>query len=367
MPSYEKNAKSGLWSVRFHENKRHKRLSGFKTKREAQQGYYDYISRPKVKQTEIEVIERPTEEASEDSIKFEELVEEFLLFEKSRIKASSYYDLSKKIADKILPFFSGVCVTEITALNILDWQSTLSHYSYTYQKDLHTHLACIFNYSEKYHDIPNVMRKVDRPRNLGRKKEMLFWTPEEFNKVIAFVDKPEYNVFFKFLYLTGCRRGEALAITWNDINFEKGTVSIDKNVAYKVGEKGKSYHLTTPKNSSSYRTIGLPDNFLAELQEYKKWQKETKDSQDFAFGGTDPLPPTSIERILTKAAEKAGVKRIRIHDLRHSCASYLIHKGISIVAVSRRLGHSSVKQTLDTYSHMMPEDETLILNTLNAI
>ena len=80
-----------------------------------------------------------------------------------------------------------------------------------------------------------------------------------------------------------------------------------------------------------------------------------------------PLPRTNIDRTLTKAAEAAGVKRIRIHDLRHSCASLLIHKGVSIVAVSRHLGHSTVEQTLNTYSHMLPDDQTMILNTLSTL
>ena len=174
-------------------------------------------------------------------------------------------------------------------------------------------------------------------------------------------------MLIKFLYISGCRRGEALALNWADVNLNNGAVKISKNVAYKVGKNGKSYNITTPKNAGSNRTIYLPSFFLKELKGYKIWQLQKHQDTTFIFGGGDPLPPTSIERALTKGAEKAGVKRIRIHDLRHSCASFLIHKGVSIVAVSRRLGHSSIEQTLNTYSHMMPDDQTMILNTLNSL
>ena len=369
MPSYEKSPKSGLWSVRFRitqENdglSHQKRLSGFKTKREAQYGYEDYISN---KQNSIK--ERPKDDIkSNDEMLFEDLVTRFLEYEKTRIKESSFYDLSHKIANKITPFFSRLQIKDITPIKVLEWQEKLSSYSYRYQKDIRSHLSSIFNFAEKYYDIPNVMKKVDRPRNLEGKKEMLFWSPEEAMKCISNIEKLDYATLIKFLYLSGCRRGEALALHWSDINLTSGLVSISKNIAYKVGKNGKPYEITTPKNAGSNRKIYLPSFFLRELKEYKVWQLQKHEDTTFVFGGPDPLPPTSIERALTKGAEKAGVKRIRIHDLRHSCASFLIHKGVSIVAVSRRLGHSNIEQTLNTYSHMMPDDQTIILKTLNSL
>ncbi len=103
------------------------------------------------------------------------------------------------------------------------------------------------------------------------------------------------------------------------------------------------------------------------LRDAKEAQKTASEGGPYVFGGKDPFPPTNLERTLTKAAAAAGVKRIRIHDLRHSCASLLIHKGVTIVAVSRHLGHTTVEQTLNTYSHMMPDDRTMILKTLSSV
>ena len=226
-----------------------------------------------------------------------------------------------------------------------------------------THLSLIFGYAERYHDITNIMRKVDKPRNLEPKKEMLFWSPEEFSLFIEKVEREDYALLFRFLYLSGCRRGEALALTWKDVDLKRGTVSITKSVSNKAHDEGKSYTITTPKNAGSNRTVTIPP-FLCDML---KAQKNAQEGGQYVFGGEDPLPPTNIERTLTKAAAAAGVKRIRIHDLRHSCASLLIHKGVSIVAVSRHLGHTTVEQTLNTYSHMMPDDRTMILRTLTSV
>lgn len=370
MPSYEKNKKSGLWSVRFREispqdgKTANKRLSGFKTKKDAQYGYEDYIA---IQKTATDVIEEEDTAPLPSDMPFSALVSEYLEFKKGRIKESSFYDVEKKINTKILPFFADKLIKDISPLTIMAWQSSLSEYSYAYRKTLVTHLSLIYNYAERYHDIINIMRKVDKPRNLEAKKEMLFWSPEEFSAFIEHVERYDYATLFRFLYLSGCRKGEALALTWEDIDLKKGTVSVSKSFSNKVHDGNKPYAITTPKNAGSNRTVHLPPFFCHLLKEYRMWQKNALQDDKFVFGGADPLPPTNIDRVLAKAATAAGVKKIRIHDLRHSCASLLIHKGVSIVAVSRHLGHSTVEQTLNTYSHMLPDDQEMILRSLSSV
>lgn len=370
MPSYEKNKSSGLWSVRFRESIpndgiHQKRLSGFKTKKEAQYGYEDYISKQQ-KKLEEEVQNKVIEQSPND-MSFSFLVNAYLNFKQNRIKNTSYYDTVKKINKRILPFFFEMKIKEITPAKVVEWQNTISDFSYKYQLNLTNCLISIFNFGEKYYDITNIMKKVDKPRNLEPKKEMQFWTPEEFSKFIEKVEKEPYKQLFKFLFISGCRRGEAAALAWNDFDFKSHTVKISKNVSYKIGENGKSYHITTPKNFGSNRTIALPAFYCEELKKYKLWQSEHFECTDFVFGSTDPLPPSNIDRELKAAAKSADLKIIRVHDLRHSCASYLIHKGISIVAVSHRLGHNNVEQTLNTYSHMLPDDQTMIIRGLDEL
>lgn len=370
MPNYEKR-ESGLWSVRFSEvsledgTVKRPRLSGFKTKKDAQRAYEEHLLEYNKKAEEIKNRVIPKETPGD--VFFYVLIDNYLAFKKTRIKSTSFYDLDKKIKNKVLPFFSKYKVKDITPTLVMEWQLTLSEYSFAYQKTLVNYLASIYNYAERYYDIPNVMKKVDRPRNLEAKKEMQCYSPEEFRKVIKAVENVEYSMYFKMLYLSGCRRGEALALSWNDISFEKGTVKISKTLSYKVGDKNKPYHVGTPKRPSSNRTIALPDFYVNQLKEYKAWQSERYDSAEFVFGGDYPLAPSSIERHLTAAAQKAEVKRIRIHDLRHSCASLLLHKGVTIVALSKHLGHASVKETLDTYSHMLPDDQTMILKSFDVV
>ena len=370
MPSYEKSKSSGLWSVRFREVSsdgltHQKRLSGYKTKKDAQYGYEDYITEQKRLKEETEK-EDPWP-ISPGEMDFDKLLELFLQYKRTRIKDSSYYDLTMKINDKIKPFFTGKAIKDITPDVVLDWQNKLGDYSYAYIKGFVTMLSSILGFGEKYHNTPNAMKKVDRPRNLEPKKEMLIWSPNEFRSFISYVDKKPYEALYRFLFITGCRRGEALALGWDDVDLNEGSVKISKNAVYKVGKEGKSYQITTPKNLSSYRTVIIPRFFCDYLWEYKDWQNNNSVEKTYIFGGKDPLPPTSIERIMTTAANKAGVKRIRVHDLRHSCVSYLIHQGVSIVAVSKRLGHTNIEQTLNTYSHMMPDDYSMVLTALERL
>ena len=371
MPSYEKNKSSGLWSCRFRETDEtgathQKRLSGFPTKREAQYGYEDYI-----KSVEERIKAKKAEEQAAmpdpGNMTFDELYEKFIEFKRTRVKETTLYDLTTKTKSRLLPFFTGKRMKDIKPATVLEWQNSLSEYSYQYKTNLLSFLSSIYAYGEKYHDIPNIINKVDRPRNLEGKKEMRFWAPEEFKKAIATIKSPEYRMFFTTLYITGCRRGEALALTWNDIDIDNKTIDIKKSVAFKVKTGDKNYKITTPKNVGSNRTVAIPDFLIKELMEYKAWQSERKGGTEFVFGGATPLPPTSILRILDEAAKAANVPKIRVHDLRHSCASYLIHAGVSIVAVSRQLGHTNIEQTLNTYSHMLPDDRTMIRNNLEAL
>lgn len=135
----------------------------------------------------------------------------------------------------------------------------------------------------------------------------------------------------------------------------------------KVKTENKNYKITTPKNLGSNRTIAISEFLVKELKEYKKWQADNKINNEFVFGGNAPLPPTSVRRVLDEAPNKVNVPKIRVHDLRHSCASYLIHTGVSIVAVSRQLGHTNIEQTLNTYSHMLPDDRIVLRNNLEKL
>ena len=371
MASFEKR-KSGLWSVRFtipgnDGTDKLKRLSGFKTKKEAQYAYEDFMA--SFRAEPLPSLDDNTPPTAPDALNmtFRQITEKFLDTKRSRIKPASYYDLEKKVTSRILPYFNDKVMISITPLDILNWQNTLEEYSFRYKKHLYGYLSSIYRFAAKYYQIPNIIDKDEAPRNLEGKKKMLFWTPEEFTAFISHVDHAAYNTFFKFLYLSGCRKGEALALTWDDIDFNRSCVEINKSASYKAAGEGKSYYISSPKNQTSNRIVYLPAFFIDELKTYAKWQKENTKVQTYVFGDKDPLPPTNIDRAKAKAEKQANVKHIRVHDLRHSCASYLIHKGVSIVAVSHHLGHASIKQTFDTYSHLLPADDEKLRQALSDI
>lgn len=342
----------GAWSVRFRvmENayETHKRLGGYKTKKEAQNGFIEYMN----------ILEHSNTINTTDNIKFEQLYEEYKKFTQSRIKESSYYDFCSKCNLHILPYFKDMDVRDLTPKILLDWQNSINKYSYKYKSGLRMYLNSILNYGEKYYNLDNKLRKVDQFRNVELKKEMLIWTPVEFNSFITEVKNEIYKTFFYALYYTGARKGEILATTWEDWDLKKGILNINKTVTKKVF--GVSWLVTKPKNQSSIRKVSLPPILIEIMNEYKIG----KENYQFVFADSKPLADSNIERIQIDACNKANVKKIRLHDFRHSHASLLISKGVPIVAVAKRLGHSNIEQTLNTYAHMLPEEDDLLLNVL---
>lgn len=363
MASFEQNQSSRLWSVRFRiiedGKETHKRLSGYKTKKEANAAYVDFMSEYKEKQA-LETANTPNSELT-----YAQLYNEFKTYYQTRVKETTFYDFCSKSDLHIVPYFKDMAVAKIKPLDVLNWQTTIDNYSHQYKCNLRGLLSNVLKYAERYHDIPNVLPRVENFRNRSVKQEMQCWTTEEFKTFISVVDKEEYFAFFNFLFFTGCRRGEALALYWDDIDFDKKTVSFNKSVTNKV--VGKTWFITTPKNASSVRTIRLSDNLLQILREHKQQQREQCGDCLFVFGNNAPLSETSLSRYFKMYCQKANVKKIRLHDFRHSHASYLISQGVSIVAIAKRLGHANIEQTLNTYAHLMPNEEDRLIEKLNEI
>lgn len=354
MPSYDQRGKDKTWSVRFRVKLRdgttqNKRLSGYRTKKEAQRAYVEYMAEQG----------SAVEDTPDDRLNFDDLLADYLAHQRTRIKPSSVYSIESKINQHIAPYFAGRVVDEITPRDILAWQQSLESYSYKYKTGLRTQLSSIYKFGERYHDVKNIMSRVEGFRNLEPKKEMQFWTPDEFHTFLAVVDDPLYALYFRLLYTTGCRKGESLALTWDDVDFDEAKISITKSITRKT--KDAPYAVTTPKNNASIRDVSIPQTLADDLRAWRDGMDEQDDGK-FIFGGDDPFTDRSTDRRFAEWCKQSGVKKIRLHDFRHSCASVLIASGVSIVAVSRHLGHSNIEQTLNTYSHMMPSDADRMRN-----
>ena len=193
---------------------------------------------------------------------------------------------------------------------------------------------------------------------MGKKKnrEMLFWTKEEYLKFAdAMMDKPMSYYAFEMLYWTGIREGELLALTPADFDFEKRIVTINKSFQHLNGRD----IITSPKTEKSNRTIQLPKFLCDEMQDYLKMLYDVG-LEDRMF----PVTKSYLHREMNRGAKEAGVKRIRIHDIRHSHVSLLIDMGFSATAIADRVGHESIDITYN-YAHLFPSKQAEMADKLD--
>ena len=186
--------------------------------------------------------------------------------------------------------------------------------------------------------------------------EMKFWTKEEYLTFSrAMMNKEESYHAFEILYWCGIRLGELLALTAEDFDFEKKTLRINKSYQR---IKGKDV-ITTPKTRKSNRVLTLPDFLAEEMQDYISRLPYLKvDDRIFT------ITKSGLHHEIDRGCRETGVKRIRVHDLRHSHVSMLIEMGFSAVDIANRVGHESVKVTY-RYAHMFPNKDLMIAKKLN--
>ena len=169
------------------------------------------------------------------------------------------------------------------------------------------------------------------------------------------MDKPMSYYAFEMLYWCGIREGELLPLTPADFDFEKCTVSITKSYQRLNGRDV----ITTPKTEKSNRTITMPQFLADEIQDYLKMLYDIGEN-DRMFAVTKSY----LYREMNRGAEEAGVKRIRLHDIRHSAISLLIDMGFSATAIADRVGHASIDITYN-YAHLFPSRQTEMADKLN--
>ena len=190
------------------------------------------------------------------------------------------------------------------------------------------------------------------------RKEMSYWTVEEYSKFSdEMMDKPISYYAFQMLYWTGIRVGELLALTAGDFDFKNNMLTINKSYQRLHGEDV----ITTPKTEKSNRTIKMPQFLCDEMQEYLKMFYSPSNS-DRIF----PISKSYLHHEMDRGAKAAGVKRIRIHDLRHSHVSLLINQGYQAAAIADRVGHETVEIT-DRYTHIYPSKQNEMANTLDEL
>ena len=348
-----KEEKTNTWRVLYRYTdwtgeRKQSQKRGFKTKREAQAWEREQLNKV----------------SSDLDMTFSSFVEHYTEDMKARIKENTWATKDHIIRTKLIPYFGKLKMCNITAQQIITWQNELlnykdekgSPYSPVYLKTIHNQLSAIFNHAVRYYNLrENPCKKAG---SMGKKKnrEMLFWTKEEYLKFAeAMMDKPLSYYAFEMLYWCGIREGELLALTPADFDFEKCTVTINKSYQ----RLNKQDVITTPKTEKSNRTIKMPQFLADEIQDYLKMLYGIEpDARMFT------VTKSYLHREMDRGAKEAGVKRIRIHDIRHSAVSLLIDMGFSATAIADRVGHESIDITYN-YAHLFPSKQTEMADKLN--
>lgn len=195
---------------------------------------------------------------------------------------------------------------------------------------------------------------------IGKNKadEMQIWTKEEFQHFAdCLMDKRLSWLSFQILFWTGMRIGELLALTFEDIDLIARTININKSYQRL---KGRDI-VTPPKTPKSIRVISIPPFLAEDIQDYLDSLYDY-DPQARLL----PVTKNFLEREMQRGVKLSGVKKIRIHDTRHSHASLLIELGFSPKEIAERLGHENVETTLNTYSHLYPDRQERLATRLDA-
>ena len=345
----EKDKKTGKWLIQYRytdwQGKRRKSTKrGFATKREAEEWLRNFLI---------------TQKADFD-MKFEDFWKMYYADMETRLREHTMRTKKYIVELKILPYFGNKRVNDITAADIRQWQNELIKmgYSPTYLKTINNQLSAIFNYAVRYYDLKS--NPCAKAGSMGKSKaeEMDFWTGEEFRRFIdSVMNKRLSYMVFMTLYWTGMRLGELLALNPKDVDLEKRTISITKSYQ----RLGKKDVITPPKTPKSKRVITIPEFLAADIKDYMDSLYDLQEN-DRLF----PITKYYLEHEMQRGIKESGVKRIRVHDLRHSHASMLIELGFSPLEIANRLGHEKVETTLNTYAHLYPNKQTKLAERLDS-
>lgn len=361
-----KKAKNGTYYFRanlgyhpFTGKQIQKYRSGFKTKKEAREEYSRLLL------TKSDALEE-----KQDDVLFQHFIEDiFLPWYKTQVKGRTY-DNRLPTVRKHFTFFNNLITTEITPIHVQKWQLALSKKKYrsSYIRNVQGLFSMAMDRAVVLGLAENNPSKI--VGNVKKTKTKIdFWTKGEFEKVISLFYKEDYYQHFLFislwfLFMTGMRIGEATAIQWEDIDFDKGLLSIDKTLYYKNLD---NYSFVEPKTNASVRHIALDGDTLTLLREWKDVQQSVVQTNFVMSYNGVPTQKHTLANAITRFSQKAGVHRIRLHALRHSHASLLISMGENPLIIKDRLGHEDIETTLGTYGHLYPNSNFEVAHKLEGI
>lgn len=312
----------------------------------------------------------------------QQLFEKFSAAKTCEVREATLDKYRRNFNLHIKPTMASARIDKLTVSMLQDWKTTIEQKGLSLKSRKHAYsiFGAILNYAVKMeYIVKNPLSKAGNFKDaLSIKPEMRIYTAQEFTRYIAVVkrfaeeheqlhhDLSEWDfyVFFNIAFYTGLRKGEIHALRWSDIN--GSLLSVKRSITQKL--KGEDRE-TPPKNRSSIRTLQIPLPLMKVLQEHRARQEQLEHfTPEYRIcGGERCLRDSTIQNRNIRYAKLSELHLIRIHDFRHSHVSILANEGINIQEIARRLGHSRVEMTWNTYSHLYPREEERAVDVLNRI
>lgn len=338
-----------VWYTDWTGEKKRKKQEGFKTQREAKEAEANFVNS---KKTDVDIT-------------FANLVDAYIENRIARISPTTIATKGHMIRTKILPYFGKMPISAIDTATVMKWQTELINhrqsngepYSQTYLRQIHNQLSTIFNFAIKYYGLARNPAQLCGSMGKQNAEKFDFWTYDEFQTFIqATKDDISAHTIYSLFFYSGMRMGELLALTFNDFDFEKCTVSIKKSLAVVNGTPV----IKATKTPKSNRVIALPPKVMDMVKDYADHLYDCRADKPLLQASK-----TSLHREMKKYCNISGIRKIKVHELRHSHASHLIELGISPLTISERLGHEDIKTTLNTYSHLYPNKQSEVATMLS--
>lgn len=297
-------------------------------------------------------------------ITFEAMAELYYKDRESRNDEDTIANKRSMINTHVLPYFGNRIITGINHTDIRQWQNLMlkktnpkngKPYAPTYLRAINSALSTVFNFAEEFYNLKN--NPCHRVKSIGKKRagKMNFWTLDDYNLAIKNEKKHAYRIAFDLLFWTGVREGECLALTPQSILHEAKSIDIRHTFKRKKGEDifGKT------KTENSERETTMPEFLYQEIVNYLDSLYEYAPDERLIY-----FTRTALSRELNRLADLAHIKRIRVHDLRHSHVALLIELGYSISEIAERIG-DTIEEVERTYAHLYPDKQRNIAAELN--
>ncbi len=329
------------------------------------------------KALEHSLLREAKENPSGSSATIQELFEEYIEAKKHEVRTTTLDKASHILSRHVVSHLGDQRLSKLTPRILQDWKITIEekNLSLTMRKNIYTAFQGMLGYAIKMdYLVNNPLKKVGNFKDAyATKAKVDYYTAEEFLCFLraAETDATDRNfyewnfvVFFCIAFYTGLRKGEIYALKWSDIDGD--LLHVTRSIAQHLPGGDQE---TPPKNQSSVRDLQLPAPLRRILQEHRsRYAKAEGFNNDWRIcGGPAPIRDSSVVNHNVRYATLAGIKKIRLHDFRHSHASLLANEGINIQEIARRLGHSKIEITWNTYSHLYPREEERAVEILNRI